>query len=198
MNLADSSTVLAGIPGVPFSGGLGTFAGMPVLPGQTTTTRDDFLFHNQFRGAQLGLRLEYEYSNFSVQLTGKMGLGVVHEVQNVSGSSTLLGAGPAVTLPGGILVPNGSHRAVHDQFAVLPEADLRLGYELNGCISFQVGYSFLWLNRAVRPSDGLLPVNTAGSPTSPQFATNTAGGSVPFTERGFFAHGVSFGIAYRY
>jgi hypothetical protein len=200
LNISDRSTPLPGPPGAPFNGGVGSFGGNVVLPGQTTVTRDDLLAHTQFQGAQIGFRVIAEYSNFLFQVEGKAAAGVSHEVATVSGASTLVGpGGTQTTLPGGVIVPNGSRRSTHDEFAVLPEGNVYLGYDLNGQVSIFAGYNFLYLSRAGRFTTGLPLADPRGQPTSPIFGGLTrVGGGAPLVPSDFFAHGASIGLAYRY
>ena len=68
----------------------------------------------------------------------------------LSGTSSI----PGATVPGSLLVgPNNaaSHSATY--FAVVPAADVRLGYGLTDRVRVNVGYSFLYWSQVQRAAD---------------------------------------------
>src|SRR5205823_9067241 len=100
---------------------------------------------DQFYGGLLGARVLYAWGPVVFDLTGKVSLGTAHEVVQTPGSPLLAGGLPGLSA--------GSSRVHHDEFAVVPEASFRLIYRLTPHLSLQGGYSFLYLNHAVRPGE---------------------------------------------
>ena len=69
-----------------------------------TNVNDRFNTRNQFYGAQLGTRLQYQWQSLSFDVIGKVALGGNHEVVGIAGFGSQSGTGVPgpVTFPGGI------------------------------------------------------------------------------------------------
>ncbi len=187
------------LPGqaVPFDGKL--YAG-PV----NIEVNDEFNTLNQFYGGQVGLNAELRYGKLYLSVLGKIALGVMHETVDINGWS-ILRQGPLVA-PSVIhagLYANATNigRFHDDEFAVVPEVNINLGYNWRSWLTTYVGYSFLYASRVVRPGDQYSPViNPAIIPTSPSFGL---GGAIAtpnpvLTQTDYWLQGVSFGIILRY
>lgn len=190
-----------------------------VLPGQAVPfdgklyfgpvnieVNDQFETLNQFYGGNIGLNTQFRYGKCYIAAQGKIALGVMHEQVDINGFSILRQPlapqiGPA-TVRGG-LYANATNigRYRNDEFAVIPEVDLRLGYNWRSWLTTFIGYSFTYASRVVRPGDQYSPVvNPAVIPTSSAF-----GLGVPIvtpnpvlTQGDYWIQGVSFGIQWRY
>jgi hypothetical protein len=127
------------------------------------TSDSVFRTRDRFHGGQLGVSACHGFAGgFSVEVEAKCALGVTLAEANVSGSSSI----PGSTVPGSLLVGPGnagSHSATY--FAVVPEADVRVGYGLSDRVRVNVGYSFLYWSKVQRAADQieitLPPVYTA-------------------------------------
>src|SRR5262249_54221615 len=135
---------------------------------------DQFDTHNHFYGGQLAARVDYRWRNFSVDLTGKVALGSVHETVDIAGSTQL--AAPAFfpvasqSLPGGFFASaTNSGRHTRDPFCVVPEGEVTVGYLVRSWALLFVGYNFLYLSGVVRPADQI-----AHGITLPRLALNQA------------------------
>jgi hypothetical protein len=165
---------------------------------------DSFDTRNQFYGGEFGCRLRYHYCRFSVDALAKLALGDNHEVVNINGAYTQLGAvlGPAQgTFPGGIFTQTSNiGRNSHDQFAVVPQVQLKAGYAILPRLAATVGYDFLYWNQAVRPGGQIdHSVNLSQSITQGNGVLMGPATPAPlFNRTDFFAHGVSFGLEFRY
>jgi hypothetical protein len=53
--------------------------------------------------------------------------------------------------------PNNAGRFTQTRFAVVPEANVKLGYDINQYVRFTVGYTYIYLSEAARPADQLTP-----------------------------------------
>ncbi len=110
--------------------------------------------HNRFHGGQLGLRADARHGPLFVELGGKIAFGQTTEVVKVGG---LTGLSPSSTgnplTPGGVLaVSTNSGRLSREVFAVVPEANFKVGFQYENHRAF-VGYDFTYLSSAVRPGD---------------------------------------------
>ena len=89
--------------------------------------------------------------------TGKVALGDMQQQTRINGvlaSNDFNGLGPVQTFPGGYFaLPTNSGTYTRDRFAVVPEANLSVGYQVNRVISVFAGYSFLYLSNVARPGE---------------------------------------------
>jgi hypothetical protein len=181
-----------------------TFLGNAFPAPSTVATTDSFQTRNQFYGGQLGLRGEYTLGRLVVGSTAKVALGSTHEVVNVLGTSTLIpNVGPAVTVPSGQFAgPSNIGRRTGDEFAVIPEVEVKLGFQVTDWLRATVGYDFLYWSRVVRPGkqvdivvdDRLNAVNGAFDPTTTQVSFPRP----EFNKSDFWAQGLTFGVELRY
>jgi hypothetical protein len=147
-------------------------------------TSDRFGTHNHFYGGQLGAEVELHHQQWLLDLWGKAALGANVETVNVLG--TTLAGGQAA--PGGLLASpaaNGRHR--RDQFAVVPELGVNVGYELLQHIRITVGYTILYVSDAARP--GAQTGALLRLPHSSAF---------PFAASDFWVQGLNFGFEFRF
>lgn len=185
-------------------GGGVSYLGTPVPPSIPVSTSDKFLTENTFYGGQLGTRLHFQTGSFGLDLTGKAAIGVMQEYVDIEGFTALGGPNNkflAVT-PGGVYAV-ASNIGVHFQqrFAVVPQGNIDLTYNLTNNITFKLGYTFLYLSSVLRPGNevdrtinpGLVPTDftygTPGGPSRPGFQFNTTS---------FWAQGANFGVEVRY
>ena len=158
-----------------FPGGAGMFAGTTFFPAFTppylVTTGDRIRTTNDFYGAQAGFRGDIGFGNYFINLTGKIGAGYMRETTELLGGSTFTSGTTTSLQPGGIynLAQDlGKHR--RDQFAVVGEGGVNVGYQLLSFMRIQAGYTFMWVNHVVRPTRELNPIlNPNLIPTSPTY-----------------------------
>ncbi len=128
----------------------------PLVAGQHTVAADNFSTRNQFYGGQIGASFEYRWGSWSLGLRGMVALGSTNEVVNVVGGSNVSrnGAALAVDHPGDLfaLSSNIGHYS-RNEFSVVPEVGLNLGYQITDHIRARVGYSFLYWSNVLRPGD---------------------------------------------
>jgi hypothetical protein len=164
---------------------------------------DVFTTHNRFYAGQIGGQADYHWGGVFVSVIGKLALGDNHETVTIAGRSSVtpLG-GTAASLPSGLLaVASNVGSAERDQFAVVPELRLRVGYQFNHYLSAYMGYTLLYWSDVVRPGNQIDPVvNPTLITTSPLFGQNI-GGAQPaprFERSDFWAQGLDFGLAVTY
>jgi hypothetical protein len=170
---------------------------------------DRFDVRNQFYGGQVGLDAEFRRNRWSLDVTGKLALGSTHQVADVIGSEVLLRPGVAPqAFPGGLLaLPSNIGQHTRDNFSVVPEVGVRVGYNLTDNLKVFVGYNVLWWTSVARPGDQidtnlnprLIPNFTrifpgAAPPGSPNLATPT----FQFHDSTFWANGMTAGLEYRW
>ncbi len=104
-------------------------------PGSDVTVIDQFGTRNQFNGGQIGTRFQYVWRRLFVSGTAKLAIGDTYEVVTVNGNTTVfpVNAGP-VPLTGGNYATLQIGRYSTNRFALAPEAQLSLGYQLMPCL----------------------------------------------------------------
>jgi hypothetical protein len=171
--------------------------------GSAIAVSDNFGTHNNFYGGDLGLDLELRRGRWTLDLLGKVALGGISSTGNISGSTAFFLPGqPVIAQPGGLLaLPSNIGSYSSNRFAVSPEADIRLKYQLTKRIQAFVGYSFLYLNNVARPS-GLIDraVNPTQLPSQigPGTLVGAASpmGGIHTTD--FWAQGITLGLEIRW
>lgn len=181
-----------------------SLGGVTVFNPSTILIQDMFKVTNRFNGGQVGFRSEARYGMFSLALTGKLALGHMQERLEISGASGFIDPvrGRVGTAYGGLLA-NASNigRYNHDEFTVIPEANINLGINVTRGLTAFVGYNFLYVNNVARPGSQINPiVNTATVPFSPNYGASGRP-IVPqslFAQDDYWLMGVNFGFMLRY
>ncbi len=168
-------------------------------------TTDVFSTRNQFYGGQVGLRGEYALGKLLLATTAKVALGSNHESVQVEGASTLLmpGVAPTTVPVGQFAGPSNIGRRTRDEFAVVPEVEVKAGYQVTSWLRATVGYDFLYLSRVVRPGNQVdLFVNDSRNPVNGVFGApplDTSNFPRPFFNHSeFWAQGLTFGLELRF
>jgi hypothetical protein len=120
------------------------------------TAMDRLTAQNNFYGAQIGARAGWRFNRFFVDATGKIAFGLTQEGLTLQDVATGIdGATDAFQM-----------RHSTTDFAVVPEFNLRVGYNITRNIRAFVGYDFLYISSVARPGNqdlfGLSSVKTTG------------------------------------
>lgn len=171
---------------------------------QTATTRfeieERFRVENHFHGVPVGFLWEKQGGKCFLSVKGAVSLGVTRTVVDIDGGTTLSvpGAAPQSFTGGLFALPSNIGRYTHDSFAVVPEATVRVGCQLNPSVRLYVGYNFIYWSSVVR-ADGVLDqrVNTSQQPNNgpvtgplfPRFEPRTTD---------FLTHGAMIGMQFTF
>jgi hypothetical protein len=176
--------------------------GLPVIGGTVINLFDEFDTHNRFYGGQLGVRAEASRGPMFVNLTSKIALGETEATIDINGrtqitppgGTTFVGTGGLFALPTNI---GHFHR---NEFAVVPEVGVNVGYQFSDHLRAYVGYTFLYWSDVFRPGD---QIDRSINPTQ----LPNAGGSVLtgparplplLRDTDFWAQGINLGLEFRY
>jgi len=209
-------TGLGGFSYLNLSEGFGlnvSIDGIPNTPyaGESGFTTDSFKTENQFFGGSLGVRGRYTYGRFSAEATAKLGVGLSHEIEDITGgfvdfNTPLVSNIPGVTYgqrlvtqgPNGIFAqPSNEGRRSTDKFAVAPGVKFSLGYDLTSSIQLTVGYDFLYYSSVLRPTDQIDRSFSKGLPFQ-QDPTSTVGPMRMMRTTDFYAQGLNVGVAFKF
>lgn len=180
---------------------------IPPNPPDVFVTQDQFFTRSDFYGGQLGLRGLFQEGRWFGVATGKVALGDMHERVRIDGTlatNDFSGFGPIQTFRGAYLaLPTNIGRYTQDSFAVVPEVNLSLGYQVSPYVAVFAGYSFLYLSNVVRPGDQIdRVINPTQGPGFSGDASSVLTGPARPTYLGntgdFWAHGINLGLAVIY
>ena len=176
-------------------------APFPGLAGSQFVATDTFKTKNQFVGALVGVEGSYYTGPFSVTLATSVAFGNNRQTIEIQGSQQITtAAGVTTVVPGGLLALPGANigKFEQNQFSVVPQVGLNIGYQLTENCQIFAGYTCLYWTNVVRPGeqiDTVLDVNRI-----PNFGTapsaTTVRPIVPFRQSDFWAQGVSIGVAF--
>lgn len=200
----------AGDPAVLSQPNVAAFGGLFVFGTPTIGVDDLFETTNQFHGGQVGLSSELRWGRCVMAMSSKLAIGNMHQELEISGFSTLspglaspsTGVAVPSVVKGGLLATDGNiGRFQRDDFAVIPELNLSLGYALSPGITLFGGYNFLYLSEVLRPGSQITTnVNPSVVPTSYDYGRlgGIPGHTVPMATEEFWVHGLNFGIQLRF
>jgi hypothetical protein len=182
-----------------------TFApGLAGLSGLRLFTSDSFATRNQFWGGQLGAEAEVHWGPLFVNLWGKVALGSLDQVVNISGETVVINAlGTRAALPGGTLaLASNSGRFERSEFSYVPEVGINLGYQLTPHLRVRAGYTLLYVGNVVRAGD---QIDTTINPTQrpsivgrPPVLVGPVRPLFLFRDVDFWAQGANVGLEFRF
>ncbi len=162
---------------------------------------DDFHTQNQFYGVQVGGKVGAHLGKFTADFIGKAALGVTHEIVDINGfkSASIPALGVVAIAPGGIFAqPTNTGNHSQNQFAVVPEAQLQLGYFVTPRLKVYAGYTFLYISSVVRPGNQINPLINLNQLVTPGAPTAPLQPSFGFKDSSFWAQGLDFGVEFRF
>jgi hypothetical protein len=167
----------------------------------TVTSSDTFRTRNQFYGGQIGIKTETQFGKAFVDVNGRLALGATHQMLEVHGFSTLetAGAPTAQTAGGTLALASNSGRFTRNEFSVIPEVEIKLGYNLTERIRGFAGYNFMYWSNVARSGEQIdRNIDVRQVPTLPTFDPNFRGTqpAPQFRNSGYWAQGVTFGVEF--
>ncbi len=131
-----------------------------------------------------------------------MALGATHQELDIYGIQTRTRPGqPPMNFRGGLLAagPNlGTF--TRDQFSVVPEVTLNLGYQVTPGVKVYVGYNFLYWTNVIRPGDQIdHVVDLTFVPNTPPAQPSGLQRPAPlFKQSDLWVTGINFGAQFRW
>jgi len=160
-------------------------------PGTRINTSDSFGVENEFHGGEIGLACEMRHNCFTIDVLGRVALGNNRQQVSIDGSTVVFDGTDSLYFNEGLLAQR-SNIGVHnrDRFAIIPEVQVNLGYQINGNIKARVGYTMIYWFDTLRAGDQIdLQVNL-NQGVQPQPAVPT----VPFTTADWWLQGINAGL----
>jgi hypothetical protein len=174
---------------------------------QVTSVVDQINTGNRFNGADFGLRWYWYFDRLMLRATARVAFGATSENASLNGETSMLSfptlrdpTGVPTTATGGFLARPSNTGGSTNDFAVVPEGDITLVYQVCDWMRFTVGYSFLYWSSVARSGGQVnlninrLEVPALSVPTG--FAPLTPLTQVRCTD--FWAHGLNVGLEFRF
>ena len=187
----------------------GTATNPAAVPGTAFLVHDQFNTKNEFNGAEIGMHYEYHRNCWSLDFVPKIAVGSTHETVGINGFTQSTDPTGARTLFAGGLLSQGPVSAANypgnigvysrDVFAVVPELDANLGYQLTSHLKATLGYTFIYWSRVARSGDQVdLAVNSTFVPPPSTPTGDTTHPKFAFQDTSFWAQGLNFGLEFRW
>lgn len=196
LTIVDRSRILAG--------GVAAFNGFGVAAPATLTVEDKFGARTSFYGGNIGTRMSYGRGGpFFLDFTGKVAIGGVRQIVQVDGNTTVSQGAfiSPTTVQGGFLASgNQLGRRSEGRFAVLPEGDLKIGWQISNSFNIFAGYQVVYLSSVARPHDQLnRNLALTQLPTAPTYNGRPVGAFVTgIADDDLWIHGFNFGLTLSY
>jgi hypothetical protein len=157
---------------------------------------DIFDTQNRFHGVDLGTRLSWCSGCWSLDLLSKIALGNTRSRIEIDGSTTITEDEDSETFTGGILAQRTNiGLREFDEFAVVPELGVTVGYQLNPCWRATLGYTFLYWSRVARAGDQISrDLNTGLIPPEDDPVTTNLRPEFTLRYVDFWAQGMTVGL----
>ncbi len=147
------------------------------------------------------MRTGLHYGRVALLLDAKLALGENRETVDILGTSASPNAetnfrGLPVTNAGVLAVPSNSGLHTKQDFTVIPEVGLNLGFQVHRSVRLFAGVSMMYWNHVVRPGDQITNVIDTRQVPSSSFFTGQAVSQPlpPFNKTDFYAYGFNIGV----
>lgn len=167
----------------------------PMAIGTRFDINDRFAATNKFNGAELGLIAQVNRGRWSLELAAKMALGNNRRTVLIDGTTTIASPGlDPDNYAGGVLaLPTNMGHYVSNNFVVIPEFGIDVGYQVNDRTRVYVGYNVLAWANIVRSGDQVdLGINPTQLP--PGTLVGEPRPAFEFKESSFWAQGLNLGL----
>ena len=167
----------------------------------TSNRVDQYSTRNSFYGGQIGAENEFRFGPLSLFVGGQVAFGTMSQVVDINGFSNFTTyssitpttpislAGIPLTIPtgappvttktftqsaGGLFAqPNNMGNYQRNTFAVIPQGDFKVAYNITDSVTATIGYTFVYLSNVARAGDQLDHTVNSGLLATPPTATTT-------------------------
>jgi hypothetical protein len=127
----------------------------PIPVGTKFTGDDSFNTTNLFNGGYVGLLSDLRRARWSLQTNVQLAMGQMQQIVDIEGNTIVVVPGsPAVNVPASLLAQStniGRHK--RERFSLIPELNIKVGYELLAWLKITAGYSLTYVTAVVRPGE---------------------------------------------
>lgn len=167
--------------------------------GTTVMTVDEFKVDNEFHGGFIGVMGASEDGPLSWNVFAKVAFGNMNQEARISGSTTSTVPGPgggSFTDSLGLLaLPSNIGTVDQDEFAIVPEVALTMGYNVSQNFRLTLGYTFIYWSEVALAGD---LINNSIDASQLSGSNGTEPGVPELKSQDFWYSGLSFGGSLRY
>lgn len=159
--------------------------------------QDRFETRNQFNGFDLGWTNRRTRGYWSLDTLIRIGIGNTRQTVRINGQTTIDG----VRQTGGGLLAQTSNIGTYtqDEFTIVPEFGVNIGYQLSDHWRLFAGYTFIYWSNVVRPGDQIdLDLNPDLLPPASEPVTGLQRPGFRFNTTDYWVQGASVGLEYRW
>jgi len=170
----------------------------PLPANASVVELDRFTTQNIFNGGEIGTGAELNLSRFSLGVDSRLALGNMHQTLDIDGSTTAIFGPYRASFEGGLLAqPSNIGSVSRNRFAMIPQVDVKLGYQVLPAMRLTVGYNFTYITNVIRPGGNVdLNVNTTQIAGLPLVGPAQPG--VLWDETSIWLQGVTAGMDFRF
>ena len=163
---------------------------------------DQFDTRNQFNGFDIGWTYRRTRGYWTFDTLCRLGIGNTRQTATVRGQTTINDPAnqPPTTHTGGLLAQTSNIGTYQqNEFAVVPEFNANVGYQLTDHVKLSFGYTFIYWSNVIRPGHHIsrdLNPNLLPPPANP--LTGTLRPEFAFDTTDYWVQGINFGGEYRW
>jgi hypothetical protein len=168
------------------------------VPGTQINSADHFSARNEFHGVDLGLRTEFFWNSFGLEVLTKVALGDMRDVVSINGEQTVAvpGTRPVSSVGGVYALQSNIGSTPNNYFGTLPEFGVNLKWQPYPFMQMRLGYSLFLLDGVARAGN---QINTNVTTSNFPPATGTGGQPIFNLDRSWFwVQSLNFGVAFTY
>ncbi len=171
----------------------------PLLLGTVFEVTDNYQSHSDFHGLELGLRGEWVINRNFIAAEARAALGRSFHRLDVDGQTTVSVPGQVpVSFAGGLLASGGRvGEYTNREFAVVPQAELRVGRRVTDHLRVSVGYSLLYWSQVVRAGEQMSTTINSSQLPSPGTPAVANGQTLLFSSS-YWAQGLTASLEWNY
>lgn len=169
--------------------------GMFFAPGTLYELTDRITTENDFYGAEFGMDFFRQRRRLLFEMSWRLALGNMRRRVYANGDTTLTvpGSNVPMTIPGGFYIAADGLQGSDDEFSVIPQARIALGFFMRHNLQFNIGYDFMFINNVVRPSTAINP-RFPGS----RLVSGVGGDTLTFVSTDLWLQGLSGGLTWNF
>ncbi len=172
---------------------------VPTAPGSIVLS-EGFETRNEFSGLQLGFVHQMNFRRVWLESLLRVAIGNNEQRVRIFGNSSITESGVTNNFRGGLLAQTTNIGVFRrDQFSMIPEVGLTLGFRATNRIHATIGYSVFYFPNVVRAGDQIdtsLNTNLFPPPLAPP--SGAARPRFRFVETDYWAHGLNLGGELRF
>ena len=161
---------------------------------------DRFDTRNQFNGGEVGVIWQGRRGLWSLDGLMRVAIGNTHQTVTIAGATSTLENGTTTNYTSGILAQR-TNAGTYDrnEFGMIPELGVTLGYQLSRRVRLTTGYSLIYWGNVARPGDQVdLDLNPNLFPPESDPFTGALRPEFQFVSSDYWVQGLSFGADIRW